>query len=184
MRRSDGALAWAAIDLLSCLLLVVYTLIAPPPKPASAIRTQGTWAVTLTWPHDRYDDLDLYVQMPDGRIVFFANKDAGGAQLEHDDLGTPDTGYGARPNYERVVIRGPVDGEIVVNVHVYSRSDAGTRIPCTVTLWDLQGRDRIVRRQRLEMGGMGDEQTAFRAELTPAGARGFSRLPKQLVGLT
>src|SRR3954470_22035267 len=83
---SESPLAWVAIDFLCCLLLVVYTLIAPPPKPAS-IDTLGQYAIRVTWPANANDDVDTYVQDPAGNIAWFNNSDVALMHLEHDDLG-------------------------------------------------------------------------------------------------
>ena len=99
MKSEDSALAWVAIDFLCCILLVVYTLIAPPPKPA-AIETLGLYAVTIEWPAGMHSDIDLYVGAPDGEVAYYANSDARAVTLEHDDLGAPD-----KRNFERSVIR-------------------------------------------------------------------------------
>lgn len=183
MESDDSVLAWAAIDFLCALLLVLYVLIAPSQKPP-AIQTYGSWAITLTWPSDRHDDLDLWTQLPTGELVWFGHLTAGDAHLEHDDLATGDSGYKHGPNFERVILRGVIPGEYVVVVHVYSRDDVGKPIPATVQLWSLLGQDRLVRTQRLMMHGQGDEQTAMRVTLRGDKAFGFSRLPKDLVGMS
>lgn len=184
MKRRTIAMV-VVVDFLSALLLMQAAIIARStieqrkPHPP----TYDTYAVILTWPATSADDLDLYVEDPAGRIVYFAAKDAGVMHLEHDDLGSGASAYGkGQPHFERVVIRGLETGEFVANVHVYTKRVVG-RTPATVELWRLEGRDARLVSRRLLMGAKGDEQTAFRFTLTAdGGTTGLNRLPKSLVG--
>ena len=171
---SDSPLAWVAIDFLCCLLLVVYTLIAPPPKPTS-IDTLGQFAVEVAWPARRNDDVDTYIQDPAGNLAWYADSDVGLMHLEHDDLGKSSDvlTYGGRTsvvraNAERVVIRGIVPGEVVVNVHAYRKIDQGG-CPVTIKLYRLRGADRVLLRRTLTLSNQGQEETAFRFTLDGAG---------------
>jgi hypothetical protein len=182
--RAKGPIAWAALDTLSCLLLVVYVLIAPPsPQAPTRIDTYGEYAVTLSWPDQSPDDLDLFVQAPDGTVVYFANRSAAGMHLEHDDLGTAND-PGVRQNAERVVIRAALPGEYVANVLYYQRYAYREQpVPVQVTLWRLRGQDRRLVERRLVLARMRDERTAFRFRLDAKGElAATSTLPKRLAG--
>lgn len=170
MKSDDSALAWVAIDFLCCILLVVYTLIAPPPKPTQ-IATLGKYAVTLEWPAGYESDVDLYVKTPSGTVVFFANSDGRTVTLEHDDLGLPD----AR-NRERAVIRELERGEYIVNVFAYRLREP--RVPVIVTLWRLEGADTQLRVTHLSLEREGQELTVFRFRPPKT----FSDLPARFVG--
>ena len=91
----SAPLGWVAIDLLCCLLLVVYTLIAPPRQPTS-VETLGEYAIEVTWPAARDDDVDTYVADPAGNVVSFTNHDVGLMHLDHDDLGRSSSDTGRR----------------------------------------------------------------------------------------
>ena len=43
--------------------------------------------ITMSWPKDSKDDIDLYVMDPAGNIVYFRDKDNGLMHLDRDDLG-------------------------------------------------------------------------------------------------
>ncbi|HET8742493.1 MAG TPA: hypothetical protein VFM41_07710 [Gaiella sp.] len=185
----DGSpVGWVAIDFLSCLLLVVYTLVAPPPMPAS-IDTSGQYAVEVTWPASRDDDVDTYVQDPAGNVVSFSNSDVGLMHLEHDDLGRSSDveRHGGdvavvRQNLERVVLRGVLPGEVTVNVHAYRKTTPGP-CPVKVVLWRLRGNDKRLLERRLELRETGQELTAFRFTLDRRGElRDHNELPKRFVG--
>ena len=185
---SDSPLAWVAIDFLCCLLLVVYTMIAPPPTPAS-VDTFGQYAVEVTWPSGRDDDVDTYVEDPAGNVAWFKNDEVGLMHLEHDDLGSSSdiVRRGAevdtvRDNRERVVMRGVIPGEVTVNVHAYHlRSREGC--PVVVKLYRLRGSDRALLRRNLTLRAQGEEVTAFRFTLDPGGELvDHNRLSKSFVG--
>ena len=177
----DGeARAFAAIDFLCCLILVVYTLIAPPTQKAKpTIDTLGRYSIDMTWPGKLDEDMDLWCQDPDGNVAWFASRDAGALSLQHDDMGELYDPTGV--NHERMLVRYVVAGEYVCNVHVYRKS--GTRLtPVRVTLTRLAGADEEKYSVVLAMRGQGDEQTAFRFTLDAKGRlRGTSTLSKSLV---
>jgi hypothetical protein len=185
---SDSPLAWVAIDFLSCLLLVVYTLIAPPPKPAR-IDTLGQYAVEVTWPPDRSDDVDTYVQDPAGNIAWYEDSDVGLMHLEHDDRGDSSDRQrqGARvarvqDNRERVVLRGVLPGEVTVNLHAY-RKLGPAPCPVMVKLHRLRGDDRTLLERRVTLTHEGQEATAFRFTLDASGELlEHNRLSKPIVG--
>lgn len=182
MRRTDGSIAWAALDLVSCLLLVVYTLVAPPRARSSRIVTQGAYAVVLQWPRASLDDLDLYLQDPAGKVAWYGQRDVGGVQLEHDDLGA-DTGtsYQFGPNYERAVVRTTTPGTYAAVVHVYCKRQPGP-IRASAELWRLGANQRPLETRSLVLTRAGDEQTAFRWSVDAAGdATAIDHLPVTLV---
>lgn len=185
--NSDSTLAWVAIDFLSCLLLVVYTLIAPTPT-AATIDTFGQYAVEITWPAARRDDVDMYVQDPAGNIASYWKADIGLMHLEHDDLGESSDRqrHGAevatvQDNRERVVLRGVLPGEVTVNVHAFQKAGT-TPCPVTVKLYRLRGADRSLLERRVTLTHTNQELTAFRFTLDASGElRGHNQLTKMLV---
>src|SRR5512133_3338915 len=80
--------AFAAIDFLSC-LLVVFVAVALTSRPPQ-VKTYGAYAVVVTWPKG-HNDVDLFVQDPNGAVSYFAKAQADQIQLEHDDRGTAAT---------------------------------------------------------------------------------------------
>jgi hypothetical protein len=185
---SDSPLAWVAIDFLSCLLLVVYTLIAPPPKPAT-IDTLGQYAVEVTWPLGRSDDVDTYVEDPAGNVAWYEHSDVGLMHLEHDDRGVSSDRQrqGAkvvrvRDNRERVVLRGVLPGEVTVNLHAYQKTDTAP-CPVSVKLHRLRGDDRMLLERSVNLTHPGQEVTVFRFTLDASGSvLEHNRLTKSLVG--
>lgn len=178
MRRG---LAFAALDLMGSLLLVVYALINPPVVPAhSAIDTPGRWVVVMSWPYSD-NDIDLWLKQPDDRIVYWRNPRSPIAHLEQDDTGIYGDDRRAADNVERMVIRTIEPGEYIVNVHGYAAW--AVPVPVTVTLWRLEGADARVYHVQLVVRSNGAELTAFRFTLDANGKlTDLNRLPATLVG--
>ncbi len=187
--KSRSPIAWAALDLAACLILVIYVLIAPPPKKHTppSIATLGLYAVTATWSDNSNDDVDLYVQAPGGRVVYYANPNAEQMQLEHDDIGCAyNSGYlvgHTCKNYERIVLRQTEAGEYIVNVNMFVKRDKNPQ-PVTVQLYRLAGHDKLVRTDKFTLVLTGDEKTAYRFTVDAQGKIiGYSNLPKSLATL-
>jgi hypothetical protein len=180
-----AAVAWAAIDTLFCLLLIILVLLQPPPKKTTAVDTLGVYAVTISWKDGSNDDVDLYVEDPEGNVVYFGSDSVGLMHLEHDDLGTAasETEGSVRvvQNGERVVIRGAVVGEYSVNVHLYMKSDRGS-IKVHVELWRLRGNDKSLISRNVVLVREGQALTPFRFTLDAKGRMtGHNELPKNVV---
>src|SRR5262249_49087412 len=159
--------AFAAIDFLSC-LLVVFVAVAVTSRPPE-VKTYGSYAIVAKWPPGQ-SDVDLYVRDPQGNLCYFHHAQAGQMQLEHDDLGTAGTNYGAgHANVERTVIRGTSAGQYVVGTNLFQLRQKTGRIPISVELWNLQGNDRILKARTVYVARTGDQRTPFRFDVDTAG---------------
>ena len=174
------AVALGAIEILICLLGAVMLMVNPDAgKAKPAIETLGRYAIDMTWPGKLDQDMDLWVQDPDGNVVWFQSRDAGYMSLQHDDLGRYNDP--TNTNHERVILRWAVEGEYVVNVHAY-RKDGTAVTPVRVTLTRLAGADEVLYSRTVDMRAQGDEQTAFRFRLDRGGRfAGTNTLAKSLV---
>jgi len=175
--------AFAAIDFLSC-LLVVFVAVALTSRPPQ-VKTYGAYAVVITWPKTR-NDVDLYVRDPAGAISYFARSQVDQMQLEHDDRGKSHSGYvNAKQNQERTVLRSATPGQWIANIQLFQRHSGATPIPVDVTLWDLRSEDRVVYADTVKVTRTGDERTAFRFTIDRAGdvAR-ISHAPESLAWST
>lgn len=190
---SDKANAFAAIDLLLNLLMlfIVISAIAivqmNPPSRQASMDLKAELVVELTWAERNLDDLDLWVLLPNGRKVGFTNRDAGVASLDRDDRG----GFGEvypddkgelkliEVNKEAVVVRANIPGRYVVNVHYFhnfSEEEVGVPEadpapdPALAKLTKLNPRLVEVASQRVTLGKVGSQRTAFCFEVDAAGA--------------
>lgn len=143
-------------------------------------KVAGEMSITLTWPEEMDDDLDLWVEDPAGNVVFWSRRDEGLMHLDRDDVGLQhDQAAGSSlGNKEVVVVRSLMTGEYVVNVHAYTLRSGG-HIPATVTADRLTTQTRLAART-LSMDFTGDEQTAFRILVDGNGDISLSDLPKLL----
>ena len=165
--------AFAAIDFLSCLLVVfvAVSLLSRPPE----VKTYGTFAVVAKWPAGD-GDVDLYVRDPDGNLCYFHQPQAAQMHLEHDVLGTDDSGYGAgAENVERTVLRGTTPGEYVVGARLFLQARGAPRLPVAVELWNLQGDDRRLKARTVFVSRTGDSGCRSASPSTGAGASQASR---------
>jgi hypothetical protein len=188
VRRQRGISQIFVVDFLSALVLLLFALVKladfDPKHRPPRIDTYGVYAVTVAWAPDSNDDVDTYVEDPQGEIAYYKNPDAGLMHLEHDDLGRANDstdGVVVNHNGERVVLRGAIPGEYVVNVHMYARKDPGpARIE--VGLYRLRGQDTLMAHRSVTLSRTDEEQTAFRFTLNAVGdVTNKNELPKKLV---
>lgn len=191
MTRRGSAFGWAAIDTLTCLILIIFIAVAPPPKPATA-PTLGLYAVTAQWPAGNDNDVDLYVRDPQGNIAYFNSLSSTDQvmHLEHDDLGATEECSGNKkcltsPNGERTIIRQLETGEYVVNVQMYLQTDPHPT-PVTIQLWSLaQAGNGPITSTTITLTSQGEVRTAFRFVLAPGGnVQSINHLPLNIVTKT
>jgi hypothetical protein len=188
----DKAVAVAAIDLLLNLLMVFVVISAISitrmnrPAQDKAVELKAEVIIEMTWPENNFDDLDLWLLLPNGEKVGFDRKDVGVATLDRDDRGGfGDTFEGQhgeinviRINKEVTAIRANRPGRYVVNVHYYhdfTEADIGaletnrSPSPVLVKLTKLNPRVLELANRSLALGKVGSQQTAFCFEMDTAG---------------
>lgn len=141
MRRSYSS-NLAFLDLLfnTLLCFVAFFAIAlvliNPESENRKVEVKAEFIISMSWPGDINDDVDLYVEDPAGNLVSYSRREDGLMHLDRDDLGQSndivETEFGSieyNENREIVTIRGTVPGEYVINVHMYSkRSEESTPV--------------------------------------------------------
>jgi hypothetical protein len=186
VNRRGGAIGWAAIDTLTCLILVIYTLIAPPVKvKIPTIPTAGAYAITQTCPADNPVDIDLYVRDPQGNIAYFNSTTAGLMHLEQDVIPGVNTVDGnvnlQTGDNERTVILQTIPGEYAVDEHYYATNSGHSPVTCIVQLWSLRDASEITS-QTITLPKQGSVATAFRFVIGSNGhIRGINHLPVDFV---
>ena len=133
MRKYSSNLAF--VDFLFILLLafismfILALILINPITKKSEVERKAEFLITLEWSEKSDDDVDLWVEDSLGNIVSFTNTTAGLMHLDKDDLGTsndtvslPDgTEQIIYLNREVITLRGWVEGEYIINTHVYSK---------------------------------------------------------------
>lgn len=170
------------------LFLMALLLVQPPTKKLDGIQMKAEYIITLSWPNGSMDDVDLWLKVPDGRYVFFRNRDINIAMLDRDDLGGISNIYvnskGEKKlidyHQEIITIRAIVPGTYVVNTHVYRVNksfagvDSATNLPypITITLTKVNPRVVEVASRTITMTRWNEEQTAFSFEVLEDGEIG------------
>ena len=168
-------------------LFAMSFILINPSKTDRNVVAKGEFMIIVTWPKDMDNDVDMYVEDPEGHLVAFMRREEGLMHLDRDDLGQRNdvvqTRFGEieyNENREIVTLRGIVPGEYVINVHMYMRRDVSPITPVTIQL-DKINPFSTVMIKRVTLGDSGDEKTAFRFTLDKEGeVADVNELPKTL----
>ena len=156
-------------------------------KQTKNTEAKSEFIITVTWPKEYDDDVDTYVEDPDGHLVCFKRREDGLMHLDRDDLGkrndilqTPFGPIEYTENREIVTLRGTTMGEYVVNVHMYMKHEEP---PVEVTIQvDKVNPYSTVCIKKVVLKATGDEATAVRFTVDKKGLiTSVSDLPKKIV---
>ena len=171
-------------------LFVLAALFMNPTSKTGIIDPKAEYIITVTWADNNPDDIDTWVEDPDGQLIWFRNPAAGLLHLDRDDRGmindtiTVNGKQIVNPlNQEVVTIRGIVIGEYVVNLHYYATE---TQKPVTVNvrLDKVNPALEVIYYGTINLDKKGDEKTAFRFKIGGDGkVYDINFLPKNLVSL-
>lgn len=149
------------------MFFIAFVLINPQAE-SGKIDTEAEFIITMNWPDSNPDDLDIYVEDPNGNLVWYHIREAGLMHLERDDRGNyRDTIIvnGVRIenplNQETVAIRGIVPGEYVVNIFHYLANGADP-VPVNVKVEKINPQVSVAFYGVLELDRTGLEKTAVR----------------------
>ena len=107
------------------LFFITILFINPISKLGNA-NLKAEYIITVDWQDNLPDDVDIWVQDPNGEIVSYLKKDAGWLHLDRDDQGiindvviinNKEVIYPI--NREVVTLRGIIPGEYIVNLYLY-----------------------------------------------------------------
>jgi hypothetical protein len=173
-------LCFAALFALSFILM-------NPSKQDKNVEVKAEFIITVTWPDELNNDVDTYVEDPQGRLVAFMRREEGLMHLDRDDVGrfndlltTPFGDVEYKENREVVTLRGSIPGEYVVNVHMYTRRSKEIETPVTIQL-DKINPFQIITVKNVILHDTGGEKTAFRFVVDRHGdVSELNELPKSL----
>ena len=172
------------------LFIIAFMLINPSIKKAD-IKTKAEFVITVTWNDSSKDDVDTWLQDPAGNVLHFRQKDVGLAHLDRDDLGkvndiiTLDDGRQVEypHNQELTTIRGFLNGEWVLNVHMYSKRDPNPTL-VEVRIDKLNPKVETLFYKKIVMKSRWEEVTVTRFVMTEQGdIINWDDLPKRLLQL-
>ncbi|MCW8962271.1 MAG: hypothetical protein OQL16_00650 [Gammaproteobacteria bacterium] len=168
------------------LFMVTIMFVNPLAKLGSA-NLKAEFIITLSWPEDLPDDLDVWVEDPHGEVVSYLQKDAGWLHLDRDDRGEiNDTilinGQEVvhRINQEVVTLRGIISGEYIVNAYFYE-ARSNQPIDVMLTVDKVNPTLQTVFVDKITMLKQDEEHTFVRFKLNGKGEiQEINRLPKRL----
>jgi hypothetical protein len=153
------------------------------------LKSNALFLIKVVWAGECEDDVDTYVSDPLAHLVFFKRLQDGLMNLDRDDTGSsnnmitlPD-GRVVKSAYneEQVEIRGVIEGEYIINLHMYRKANPiPTKV--VVTLYKVaEGEDVQIHEKVLTLAEQRQEETAFRFTLTKGGeVADINELPKSL----
>jgi len=170
------------LDMYQNLLMAVYALFVlaffmmnPKKVTEKNVEVKAEYLITVTWDKESDDDVDTYLQGPDGKILFFQAQEIGIMHLDRDDLGKLNDRYRAQngetayleDNREIVTLRGIVSGEYILNVHMYQKKSDG---PCKIVVTvDKINPYSTIKSKTIIMTESGDEHTICRFKIDAEG---------------
>ena len=161
-----------------------------PEAKTGIIDPKAEYIITVSWEDNSPDDIDTWVEDPDGAVIWFRNPEAGLLHLDRDDRGmVNDTIIVngeelANPlNQEVVTLRGVVKGEYIVNVHYYA-TETGKPVNVNIRLVKVNPVLEVIYYGTLSLEQKGDEKTAVRFKIGRNGEiTNINFLPKSIVSL-
>ena len=169
-------------------LFLVAIMFMNPEAKSGIIDPKAEYILTITWEDLSPDDIDIWVEDPEGQVVWFRTPEAGLLHLDRDDRGlindtiTINGEEVQNPlNQEVVTLRGVVKGEYVVNLHYYA-SETEKPVDVNVRLAKVNPKLEVVYYGTINLEKKGDEKTAVRFSIGRNGeVFGINFLPKSLV---
>jgi hypothetical protein len=177
--RDDGfdpfsVMLFKALQVVAFLFFLAMLAMAPKASEGK-VDSKAEFIITMDWPDNHPDDLDLMVQDPAENIAWYRHKEAGFLTLDRDDRGGSHDAISingkrvATPIREEVTtIRGLVAGEYVVNVTHYVATTHQS-VSANVRVQKLNPVTRVIYEGQVKVDHRGDEKTAVRFRLDEKG---------------
>ncbi len=168
------------------LLFFISIIFMNPIAKLGNVNLKAEYIITVTWPDQQPDDVDVWVQDPNLNLLSYRESDVAWLHLDRDDQGDindtimidgVETVYPI--NQEVVTIRGIVSGEYVVNLQYY-KSNTGLPVEVTVKIEKVNPSLKVVFVDKVVLEREDDELTVLRFNLDARGeVAGISDLPKK-----
>jgi len=164
-----------ALQILAFLFFVAL-LIVSPEEDEGKVDSKAEFIITIDWPDNHPDDIDTFVQDPQGQIVWFRRREADFMLLDRDNRGglngfvvVNGEKVPTAMRQEVVTIRGIIAGEYTVNVYHFAAT-TGQPVPVTVMVQKLNPKVDIVAKETIDLRQGGEEVTAVRFTMDAKGA--------------
>lgn len=157
------------------LLFFISIIFMNPIARLGNVNFKAEYIITVTWPDNQPDDIDIWVQDPNQNLLSYRNSDVGWLHLDRDDQGDlndkifidgVETVYPI--NQEVVTIRGIVSGEYIVNLQYY-KSVTSQPVTATVKIEKVNPSLKVVFVDKVTLQNEDDEITVLRFNLDANG---------------
>ncbi|WP_439369116.1 hypothetical protein ACRQ5Q_15940 [Bradyrhizobium sp. PMVTL-01] len=169
-----GVMLFKALQVIAFLFFLALLAVSPDAKDGK-IDSKAEFIITLDWPDNHPDDLDLFVQDPAGNIAWYRHREAGFLTLDRDDRGGANDFIMvagkkiASPIREEIVtVRGILAGEYTVNVSHFVAT-TGEPVTANVKVQKLNPTAQVIFDNKFTLDHTGDEKTAVRFRIDAEG---------------
>jgi hypothetical protein len=169
-----SVMLFKALQIVAFFFFIALLAISPEAKDGK-IDSKAEFIITMDWPDNHPDDLDLFVQDPIGNIAWYRHREAGFLVLDRDDRGGANDFIlvnGRKlpsPIREEIVtVRGIVAGEYTVNVSHF-QAVSGQPVEATVKVQKLNPTAQVIFDDKVTVDHTGDEKTALRFRVDAEG---------------
>jgi hypothetical protein len=169
-----GVMLFKALQVIAFLFFIALLAVSPDSKDGK-IDSKAEFIITMDWPDNHPDDIDLFVQDPAGNIAWYRHREAGFLTLDRDDRGGANDSIVVNgkqipsPIREEIVtVRGIVPGEYTVNVSHF-QAKTGEPVPVNVKVQKLNPTAQVIFDDKLTLDHTGEEKTALRFWLNAEG---------------
>ena len=185
-----SVMLFKALQVVAFLFFIALLAINPEAK-SGKVDTKAEFIITMSWPDNHPDDIDLYTEDPLGNIVWYHQREAGFMVLDRDDRGGVNNTVmvngrkvSSPMRQEMVSIRGILAGEYTVNVNHYLAT-TGMPVPVTVKVEKINPTVQVVSYDTLTLDHTGQELTAVRFRVAENGdVADVNHREKSLIQLT
>jgi hypothetical protein len=194
-----GVMLFKALQVVAFLFFLA--LLAMNPQAQSGkIDSKAEFIITMNWPDNHPDDIDLYVEDPLGNIAWYHQREAGFLVLDRDDRGAMNDSLivngkkiSSPIRQEIVSVRGIVPGEYTVNVHYYVKYFPNTPaepVPVKVKVEKLNPTVEVIYADTTMLAHVGQELPfalglpktgASRTSITPTNRSSSSRAASDVI---
>ena len=170
------------------LLFFIAILFLSPSESTGKVDIDAEYVISVTWPDNNPDDIDTWIEDPEGNVTWFRKRSSGLVHLDRDDRGmlndtiTIEGKVVENPlNQEVAAIRGVLPGEYTVNVHYYE-SESNESVDVAVKVAKVNPVYTVAYYGVTTLANKGEEKTAVRFSLASDGSiSNINKLPKKLV---
>lgn len=161
-----GVMLFKALQVIAFLFFIALLAVSPDAKDGK-IDSKAEFIITMDWPDNHPDDMDLFVQDPAGNIAWYRHREAGFLTLDRDDRGGVNDFIVVNgkkipsPIREEIVtVRGILAGEYTVNVSHF-QATTGRPVPVTVKVQKLNPTAQVIFDNSISLDHTGEERTAL-----------------------